>query len=183
MPGTLLQFRFKTDSDREEVMRTIESIRATSIYPHPPEDCTPECKERGRLMQEWYFCIYYCQFTHSTGCGTLWVTDGIWKLTFPHCMHSVKVCYQVIKLKVDNALLISIHLYLQYLVKEIPALSMPDVCTNQPAPGKAFCTEHSQLLQSQSPPIPTELRSFLKYCGIIKGMSIVHWKMTSSDKC
>ena len=64
---------------------------------------------------------------------------------------------------------ISIDLYLQYLVKEIPALSMPDVCTNQPAPGKAFCTEHSQLLESQSPPIPTELRSFLKYCGIIKG--------------
>ena len=21
----------------------------------------------------------------------LWVTDGIWKLTFPHCMHRVKV--------------------------------------------------------------------------------------------
>ena len=52
-PGTtLLQFRFKTDSDREEVMKTIESIRVTSTYPHPPEECTPECKERGRLMQE-----------------------------------------------------------------------------------------------------------------------------------
>lgn len=52
-PGTtLLQFRFKTDSDREEMMKTIESIRVTSTYPHPPEECTPECKERGRLMQE-----------------------------------------------------------------------------------------------------------------------------------
>ena len=36
-PGTTqLQFKFKVDSDREEVMKTIETIRATSIYPHPP---------------------------------------------------------------------------------------------------------------------------------------------------
>ena len=27
------------------------------------------------------------------GCGILWVTDGIWKLNFPHCMHRVKVKY------------------------------------------------------------------------------------------
>ena len=26
-----------------------------------------------------------------SGCGKLWVTDGIWKLTFPHCMFKVKV--------------------------------------------------------------------------------------------
>ena len=25
------------------------------------------------------------------GCGELWVTDGIWRLNFPHCMYQVKV--------------------------------------------------------------------------------------------
>ena len=29
-------------------------------------------------------------FTYP-GCGKLWVTDGIWKLTFPHCMYQVQV--------------------------------------------------------------------------------------------
>ncbi len=28
---------------------------------------------------------------HLTGCGTLWVTDGIWKVNFPHCMYRVEV--------------------------------------------------------------------------------------------
>lgn len=26
------------------------------------------------------------------GCGHLWVTDGIWKVVFPHCMFRVVVC-------------------------------------------------------------------------------------------
>ena len=40
-PGiTLLQFKFKANSD---IMKTIETISATSIYPYPSEDCTPEC--------------------------------------------------------------------------------------------------------------------------------------------
>lgn len=25
------------------------------------------------------------------GCGRLWVTDGIWKVAFPHCMFRVEV--------------------------------------------------------------------------------------------
>ena len=25
------------------------------------------------------------------GCGSLWVTDGIWKTVFPHCMFKVEV--------------------------------------------------------------------------------------------
>lgn len=28
----------------------------------------------------------------TTGCGQLWVTDGIWKTVFPHCMFKVEVC-------------------------------------------------------------------------------------------
>lgn len=27
------------------------------------------------------------------GCGELWVTDGIWRLNFPHCMYQVKVSF------------------------------------------------------------------------------------------
>ena len=26
-----------------------------------------------------------------TGCGKLWVTDGIWSLSYPHCMYKMKV--------------------------------------------------------------------------------------------
>lgn len=33
-------------------------------------------------------------YTH-TGCGRVWVTDGIWKLTFPHCMMQKKVIIQL----------------------------------------------------------------------------------------
>jgi len=50
--STLLNFTFKKDSDREEVVERIEGIRATNIYLHPSQDCTPECKGRVRLMHE-----------------------------------------------------------------------------------------------------------------------------------
>ena len=41
---------------------------------------------------------------------------------------------------------------------------MPDVCTATPVHGKAFCKEHSELLEKQEPSIPTDLRGFLKHC-------------------
>ncbi|XP_064384365.1 uncharacterized protein LOC135333325 isoform X3 [Halichondria panicea] len=123
---SLSHFTFKRDSDREETMEMIETIRSCSIYPHCETDCTAVCKKRG--------------------CGTLWVTDGIWKLVFPHCMHRLK-----------------------YVVDRIPSISMPDVCTYPPVPGKAFCQDHCQYLESQVPPVPTDLRSFLKHCKVQNG--------------
>ena len=41
---------FKSDADIENCMDMIEE-RQMCIYPHPENDCTPECKERG-LLQE-----------------------------------------------------------------------------------------------------------------------------------
>ena len=59
---------------------------------------------------------------------------------------------------------------IQYQVQQIPALSMPDVCTNQPHPGQAFCEQHCQLMRQHSPPIPTDIRGFLRHCGVLKGL-------------
>lgn len=58
---------------------------------------------------------------------------------------------------------------LQYQVQQIPALSLPDVCTNQPRPGQAFCEQHCHLMQQHTPPIPTDIRGFLRHCGVLKG--------------
>lgn len=41
--------------------------------------CTSECVRRQ------------LQWPLQIGCGKLWVTDGIWKLTFPHCMYRCQV--------------------------------------------------------------------------------------------
>ena len=85
-------FKSNTDADRETVMEAIEKIRVQGIYPHPPEDCTAECRDRGNsLVSECSIHATVIYFVlEFLGCGTLWVTDGIWKLTFPHCMHRVK---------------------------------------------------------------------------------------------
>ncbi|KAL5500077.1 hypothetical protein EMCRGX_G011577 [Ephydatia muelleri] len=86
-----LNFCFRLDSDLEKFMEMIESICRETLYPHPSAMCTSQCKDRG--------------------CGRLWVTDGLWKLTFAHCMHEVK-----------------------HTVSGIPTLNLPSICANQPVP-------------------------------------------------
>lgn len=123
---------------------------------------------------------------YSLGCSQLWVTDGIWKLRFPHCMHRVKVTYVDIVI-LSNAYYHVILPYAQYIVKQIPALTLPDVCTLSPLPGKAFCAQHTKVLEEHSPPIPTDIRGFLSFCGVlpsgrlyaIKMHDIVHDNNTS----
>ena len=44
----------------------------------------------------------HCYYHYNIGCGTLWVTDGIWKLVFPHCMHRLKVNAQKLSSKFCN---------------------------------------------------------------------------------
>ncbi len=110
------------------------------------------------------------------GCGTLWVTDGIWKLVFPHCMHRLKVNAQQLYKSCMHAckaahLFIIIHSMLwsefhQYLCQMC-------MCTYPPMPGKAFCQDHCKYLESQVPPVPTDLRSFLKHCKIQNGKKII----------
>ena len=54
---------------------------------------------------------------------------------------------------------------MQQISDGIPALNLPDVCTNSPIHNKAFCEEHCLLLQNEAPDVPIDLRQFLKYCG------------------
>ena len=65
-----IDYRFHCDADREVCMKLIETERQKNLYPH--EECFPECQARG--------------------CAKLWVTDGIWKLQFAHCMYHLSVC-------------------------------------------------------------------------------------------
>ena len=58
-------------------------------------------------------------------------------------------------------------LLLQHFVEGIPRLNMPDVCTESPAHGKAFCDAHCEYLLSEAPGVPTGLKEFLKYCEVV----------------
>ena len=59
----------------------------------------------------------------------------------------------------------------------LPLVNYPDVCTSSPLHGMAFCQEHIDFLSSQHPGIPTDIRGFLKYCGVLKDSD------TSDSKC
>ena len=74
------------------------------------------------------------------GCEKVTVVDGCWKLSYPICMW-------------DNG-------------KSIPADIrdfIPHDCVHEPAPGKAFCKQHAELLEARM--IPTGLREFIAYAG------------------
>ena len=32
---------------REDLMKEIDKLRRHELYPHPPEDCSPSCQQRG----------------------------------------------------------------------------------------------------------------------------------------
>ena len=38
---------FFSDRDRENHMELVESLRKETIYPHPPSECSSDCKARG----------------------------------------------------------------------------------------------------------------------------------------
>ena len=75
-------FQLHSDKYLELCMNMIEDVRRKSIYPHPESDCGEECKFRGII--EYWLGLCYLQ-------GKLWVTDGIWSLSYPHCMYQMKV--------------------------------------------------------------------------------------------
>eukprot|EP00105_Crassostrea_gigas_P020716 XP_011439576.1 PREDICTED: uncharacterized protein LOC105336802 isoform X2 [Crassostrea gigas] len=60
---------FSEDASREKVMKHIDTLRRTELYPHPQDECSEKCKQRG--------------------CDNLRIVDGCWKLCFPHCMMAV----------------------------------------------------------------------------------------------
>lgn len=44
----LEDYRFKVDSDRESsCFERVDEVRRASVYPHPSDQCSPGCKERG----------------------------------------------------------------------------------------------------------------------------------------
>ena len=47
-----IDYLFKKDSDREDCMEMIESMRRMSTYPHPAVECAPDCKDRGIYNSE-----------------------------------------------------------------------------------------------------------------------------------
>ena len=108
-----IQYVFHCDSDRETCMEMIEKVRRQNVYPvsalrsvkaevsivyqeDPNVFCVNEDIGKHVLIKHTeHTQIKTCfikKYTHCTGCGRLWVTDGIWKTMFPHCMFRVEVC-------------------------------------------------------------------------------------------
>ena len=83
--------------------------------------------------------------TSHIGCGHLYSFDGNWKLVYPVCMFRVP--------------------------KEVTGFShhlrYVDTCPNEPVCGHAFCEVHCN--EAEDKKIPTKLRDYLRYCGILKG--------------
>ncbi len=55
----LEDFRFNANSDREKCMESIEEKRRLSVYPHPSELCTADCKDRGVCV------LHVCLAVHT----------------------------------------------------------------------------------------------------------------------
>ena len=64
-------------------------------------------------------------------------------------------------------------------MRGLPLVNYPNVCTNAPKSGKAFCDEHLAFLSDQHPDIPTDIRGFLRHCGIDHSStgSYTHWSV------
>ena len=107
-----------------------------------------------REVCTWHYPIPYIGYAlilwicHYTGCGTLFSTDGNWKLNY--------------------------HMY--QAPKDVSGfdgkLNYISSCSNGPLPGKAFCLHHCAVVEKEG--IPTGLREFLQFCGIShKGVYMV----------
>ncbi|CAB4011283.1 Hypothetical predicted protein [Paramuricea clavata] len=87
-----------------------------------------------------HVCYANCK---SKGCGNLFVADGNWKLRYAHCMWKVPI-----------------------KLPEFGEINYPQICPLSPRCGHAFCEAHCKEATVQG--YPTELRPFLKSCGISK---------------
>ena len=57
-------------------------------------------------------------------------------------------------------------------------LDIPSVCTNQPCPSSAFCTEHKEVCEKLG--VSSSLRGFLKHCGVEGGFDFsLLWYLVS----
>lgn len=62
---------------------------------------------------------------------------------------------------------------LENVINGLPLVNYPDVCTAAHVHGMAFCQEHLDFLSSRHPSIPSDIRGFLKHCGVLKDASAV----------
>ena len=53
---------FEHGRSREEIMMTIDKERATTVYPH--EQCSDECKKRGKFISLYIHTMHACMHTH-----------------------------------------------------------------------------------------------------------------------
>ena len=102
----------------ENYLEYVEKCRTGEVYTH--NICTEQCKRRG--------------------CGSVWSTDGLWKLSYPICMCNVSGG-----------------------ISEDLQSFIPAVCTNSPLNGKAFCETHCTSISQLG--YPTDLKEFLKSCS------------------
>ena len=80
---------FKKDSDRDECMKMIEMERRCNNYL-----LTVQRTAKGEVKNdEQCVCIIHCAV--SLGCGRPLVTDGIWNVSFPHCMFRVEASVSI----------------------------------------------------------------------------------------
>ena len=102
----------------ENYLEYVEKCRTGEVYTH--NICTEQCKRRG--------------------CGSVWSTDGLKKLSYPICMCNVSGG-----------------------ISEDLQSFIPAVCTNSPLNGKAFCETHCISISKLG--YPTDLKEFLKSCS------------------
>ena len=57
---------------------------------------------------------------------------------------------------------------------DMPLLNLPCVCMEQPATGKAFCKEHCEMLEKENPNLPTKLREFLEFIGMLTFIKFIN---------
>ena len=61
-----MKHRFKGQGSREECMRLIDQRRNEQLYPHPIEDCSEKCKERGMCFALIVFELKYSPLASHT---------------------------------------------------------------------------------------------------------------------
>ena len=94
-----------------------------------------------RCIHNMQSCAWLYHDLLHTGCERCYSLDGNWKITFPHCMFPVIAG-----------------------VPGISALNIPNVNPNQLKAGTAFCVRHLEVATSLK--YPTDIRAFLKFCGV-----------------
>ena len=68
----------KLNADREKVMQEVDKVRAKSVYCHSSDDCSAECKKRGK-EDEWRTDI----------CSRRQTAIQSFILLFARCVHDV----------------------------------------------------------------------------------------------